>query len=48
MRILKKDIAAKNGAGFVVIQPDEAEDMYYLYNLILPGDLVTASTARNV
>ena len=48
MRIIKKGIAHRNGEGFVRLQPDEAEDMYHLFNLICEGDIVRADTIRNV
>jgi protein pelota len=48
MRILKKKIFGRNAEGFVQVQADEPEDMYHLYNLICEGDLITASTIRNV
>ena len=48
MRVLKKHIEGKDGSGTVRAQCDEGEDMYHLYNLIAAGDLVVASTVRNV
>mmetsp|Transcript_17224 Transcript_17224/g.25761 ORF Transcript_17224/g.25761 Transcript_17224/m.25761 type:complete len:429 (-) Transcript_17224:138-1424(-) len=48
MRILKKEISAKNGAGYVRLQADDNEDMWHLYNLITENDVVRASTVRNV
>jgi len=48
MRVLKKHIESKNGVGMVRVQCDEPEDMYHLYNLVAEGDLVQASTVRNV
>ena len=48
MRILKKKIVGRNAEGFVQVQADEPEDMYHLFNLICEGDLITASTIRNV
>ena len=48
MRIIKKKIVSKNSSGFVKVQADESEDIYYLYNLISTGDYVKAETTRNV
>lgn len=48
MRLLKKGIAHRNGEGFVRLLPDEAEDMYHLFNLICEGDIIRADTIRNV
>lgn len=48
MRVLKRFIDHKNGAGSIRIQCDVADDVYHLYNLISVGDTVTAGTVRNV
>jgi Zn-dependent M16 (insulinase) family peptidase len=48
MRIIKKFINDKTKEGTVQLQAEQDEDMYSLYNLILAGDLVEASTIRNV
>ena len=48
MKILKQDINVKTAIGVVVLQAEEEEDMYLLYNLICVGDQVEASTVRNV
>lgn len=48
MRIIKNQIVAKNGSGFVQVQPEQAEDMWHLYNLIAEDDSVRSSTVRNV
>lgn len=48
MKILKRSIHPKNKDGFVTLQAEEDEDMYHLYNLILKGDIVEATTIRNV
>jgi protein pelota len=47
MKLLKKDID-RFGLGFVKLQPEEPEDMWHLYNLIVPGDTIRASTVRKV
>lgn len=48
MKIIKNQILAKNGQGFVLIQPEQADDMWHLYNLISNGDKIRSSTYRNV
>lgn len=48
MRILSKRINGRNGDGSIQLQADEPEDMYHLFNLICKGDLVLATTVRNV
>ena len=48
MKILKRSIVAKNGSGFLLLEAEEPEDMYHLFNLIGEGDLVTTDTSRNV
>lgn len=48
MKILRKSIHPKTQDGFVVLEAEEDEDMYHLYNLILKGDIVEATTIRNV
>lgn len=48
MRIIKKHIVAKDASGKVVVQADDLEDMYHLYNLVNENDTVMASTTRNV
>jgi len=47
MRILKRHID-REGNGEVKFQADEPEDMYSLYNLVCPGDVIVATTTRNV
>ena len=48
MRLLKKQISAKDGSGLLLIQPDTAEDLWHAYNLIQVGDHVRAQTVRKV
>ncbi|RMZ89730.1 hypothetical protein DV736_g3044, partial [Chaetothyriales sp. CBS 134916] len=47
MRLVKRNID-RDGSGFVVLHPEEPEDMWHAYNLIRPGDLLTASAIRRV
>lgn len=48
MRITKKEISSKNGEGYVILQADDAEDMWHLYNLMTENDIIRATTVRNV
>lgn len=48
MRLLKKQISAKDGSGLILIQPDTSEDLWHAYNLIQVGDYVRAQTVRKV
>jgi eRF1 domain 1 len=48
MRILKRFIDKRTGAGDVKFQCDEGEDMYAAYNFISIGDQLIATTTRNV
>jgi protein pelota len=48
MRVLKREIVAKNGTGYLLLEALESEDMYHLYNLISQGDVLTSDTVRNV
>ena len=48
MKLLKKEIAAKDGSGSVILKCEEPEDMYTLYNLIAEGDCIRTLTSRKV
>lgn len=48
MKLLKKNISAKDGSGTVLIRPDTSEDLWYSYNLLMEGDLVRCTTVRKV
>lgn len=48
MRVLKKQISAKDGSGVVVLRPDTSEDLWHVYNLLQKGDLVRTTTVRKV
>lgn len=48
MKILKQVINDKTSSGFVVVQAEEEDDMYHLFNLICVGDEVEATSMRNV
>lgn len=47
MKLLYKNFE-KGGAGSIKLVPEEAEDMWHCYNLVLEGDRVTATTFRKV
>ena len=38
----------KGGAGSIKVVPEDDEDIWHLYNLIMQGDEVRASTSRKV
>ena len=46
MKLLKKQINEKDGAGLVVLRAEEPEDMWHIYNLIHVMDLVKTTTIR--
>lgn len=46
MRLKKKQIV--NNSGKVTLIPEVEEDFWYLYNLILTGDVVKCSSYRKV
>ena len=48
MKIRKQEISAKDGEGSVMLTAEEPEDMWHLYNLVMQGDELTASTYRKV
>ena len=45
MKIIKKHLE-KNKQGYLKLIPEDADDIWQLYNLIDAGDLVQASTFR--
>ncbi|TKY62069.1 PELOTA 1 [Spatholobus suberectus] len=47
MKLLEKDFAV-NQTGTAKIVAEEPDDVWLLYNLILPGDVVSADTTRKV
>lgn len=47
MRLVKRNINS-DGSGAVTLCPDEPEDMWHAYNLVLVGDFLTASAIRRV
>ncbi len=48
MKLLKKQISAKDGSGFVSLLPNTPEDLWHTYNLLQTGDLVRCTTLRKV
>jgi protein pelota len=38
----------KEGKGYIVLLPEEPEDMWHAYNLIAVGDLVKSTTIRRI
>lgn len=47
MKLVRQDIT-KNGSGSVKLVPEEAEDMWHVYNLVAKGDRVSGVTVRKV
>ncbi|KAE9420194.1 hypothetical protein Angca_005615, partial [Angiostrongylus cantonensis] len=47
MKLVKRGIE-KSGAGYVALIPEDAEDMWHIYNLIRVGDIVRTKTFRKV
>jgi protein pelota len=48
MKLLKKQISAKDGSGMVLLRPDTPEDLWHAYNLLQVGDLIRCSTHRKI
>mmetsp|Transcript_18425 Transcript_18425/g.52016 ORF Transcript_18425/g.52016 Transcript_18425/m.52016 type:complete len:376 (-) Transcript_18425:1195-2322(-) len=48
MKLLGKNIAEKDGSGTVTVIPNDAEDMWHVYNLLFEGDMLTAKSVRKV
>jgi protein pelota len=48
MKLVKKQISAKDGSGMVLLRPDTPEDLWHAYNLLQNGDLVRCTTHRKV
>ena len=48
MKILNRSINFKTMEGSVKLEAEEEDEMYHLYNIIAAGDIVEASTVRNV
>lgn len=47
MRLIKRNIDS-DGSGSVTLLPEEPEDMWHAYNLVLVGDFLTATAVRRV
>ena len=48
MKIVKKNISAKDGSGSVMLRPETPEDLWHSYNLLKTEDLVRCTTVRKV
>ena len=48
MKIIKKNISAKDGSGSVMLRPETPEDLWHSYNLLKKEDLVRCTTVRKV
>ncbi|KAK1924418.1 pelota [Papiliotrema laurentii] len=47
MKLVKKAIE-RDGSGYVILRPEDDEDMWHVYNLISEGDEVRALTMRKI
>ena len=48
MKLIKKNISAKDGSGTIILRPDLPEDLWHAYNLLQTSDLVRCTTLRKV
>lgn len=48
MKIVKKNISAKDGSGSIMLRPEIPEDLWHSFNLLRAGDLVRCTTVRKV
>jgi len=48
MKLLKKDIASKDGEGSIDVVPEIDEDLWHLYHIIAIGDQIRSTTIRKV
>eukprot|EP00922_Rhytidocystis_sp_ex-Travisia-forbesii_P034213 GHVS01050829.1.p1 GENE.GHVS01050829.1~~GHVS01050829.1.p1 ORF type:complete len:410 (-),score=57.21 GHVS01050829.1:244-1473(-) len=48
MKVLKRYIEKKNSGGAIVVIAEESEDLWHLYNLVVPGDKIRAATFRKI
>jgi len=48
MKVVSRDVSAKDGSGQMALVPEEEEDMWHAYNIIGVGDSLRATTIRKV
>jgi protein pelota len=48
MKVIKRNISAKDGSGSVMLRPENPEDLWHAFNLLQKGDLVRCTTVRKV
>jgi hypothetical protein len=48
MKLIKRNISAKDGSGTIMLCPNTPEDLWHAYNLLQKGDLVRCTTVRKV
>lgn len=48
MKLIKRQISAKDGSGMVLLRPDTSEDLWHAYNLVRVGDRVRSTTVRKI
>jgi protein pelota len=48
MKLIKRQISAKDGSGMVLLRPEDSEDLWRAYNLVREGDRVRSTTVRKI
>lgn len=48
MKLVKRNISAKDGSGSISVRPETPEDLWHAYNLLQKGDCVRCTTVRKV
>ena len=48
MKLVKRNISAKDGSGSIILCPNTPEDLWHAYNLLQKGDCVRCTTVRKV
>jgi protein pelota len=48
MKLIKRQISAKDGSGMVLLRPEDSEDLWHAYNLIREGDRIRCTTVRKI
>ncbi|KAI9659105.1 MAG: Translation factor pelota [Bathelium mastoideum] len=48
MRLVKQNILQRDGSGSATLLPEDSTDMWHLYNLIRPNDLLRSSAVRRI
>jgi protein pelota len=48
MKIVKKYVSKKTNKGAITVLPNTEEDIWYLYNILMPGDVIKVTSFRKV